>query len=295
MSHNHPPQGSHETTKKKKLSKKQKLMGAGAIVTVAAAFVAGNSTGGGGGGNKIKTPQALEQVDLKKPESGQERFKQVLDSNEQHRLISSGIDAPTPEAALEELFNAMGHDYRILDVYAKLSGAYMGLGPEVQNNPDNAELLLTKDGKSLSDIGKSTLSFVEESLTGSINPADNNGVVGAPHTPEEVEKMIANGDASIEFIDLGDEIYGGPWYMTGMSKNGLVRSDQYNTFGDNTKAITINFPSLGNSDLPSEGGWSSVTVALSGGQPVLDNETQIDSIPQGHTEADGHQQTLPAY
>ena len=103
--------------KKRKLSKKQKLMGVGATVATGVALF-GAGTMVGGSANKVKTPQGLEQVDLSKTEHGQEQFKQILDPNEQSRLVSEGVDAPTPEAALDELFNAMGHDYRILDVYA---------------------------------------------------------------------------------------------------------------------------------------------------------------------------------
>ncbi len=285
----------HETRKKKrKLSTKQKIMGAGAtIATGVALFGAGTIVGGSS--ERAQTPQGLEQVDLSKAEHGQERFKQILDPNEEHRLVSEGIDAPTTQEALQKLFNAMSHDYRVLDAYAKLTGAYFGLGPEVQSNPDNATLLLSEDGKTLSQNGKQILGFVEQVLTGT--------EVGSM-TPEEsyadgsTEKMLANGDATTEFVDMEDAIVNknqGPLYITGMGKSGLVRNSQENTFGDDAKAISISFPATGNPLMHSEGGRSNIVIAVSGGQPVLDGYSQTDLVPEGLTEAQGHQPITPEY
>ena len=261
--------------KKRKLSKKQKLMGVGATVATGVALF-GAGTMVGGSANKVKTPQGLEQVDLSKTEHGQEQFKQILDPNEQSRLVSEGVDAPTPEAALDELFNAMGHDYRILDVYANLSGAYNSFGLDSQefNDQDLQAWLLSDDGKTLSSEGQQILKLVKVNLT--------EGVRGNPE------------DVTVQFVDLKDEITNdnwGPLYMTGIDKDGLVRDTNYNTFGDNTKAVNITFPAV--SGMPNDGGRASITFAVSGGQPILDGSSQIDSVPVGLTEAQGHQPIEP--
>ncbi len=286
MNHNQQPSSNgHDTEKKKKkkLSRKQRLMGTGAVVSVAAALGGGYLAGSAGSGaSKVTKPQGIE---ITNDQHGKKQFEQALDPNTDERLVSEGIDAPTPEESLQELFNAMGHDYRILNTYANLTGAYASL-PEALNSPDgNASILLDKDGKSLSKAGKQILGFVERTLTDSLSPGS--------YSPGGAQELLSQGGATVKFIDLKDAILNqnwGPLYITGMDKNGFVRAGKYNTFGNDTKALWISYP-----DPNSEGGWSSVTVALSGGQPVLDNMAQIDSIPRGHTEADGHQQILPAY